>query len=726
MTKIEINGQIVEVPDDFNKLSQSQQQAYVDDIAADMAKKQQATSPSQQMAQIQAFGRYLENQDIKNSVQGMSGFEKFLQSASLQANKALMGVEDLLGFDNGIAVKNTGAPTQARGIDYLERYNNALSEDSPVTNIAGRTVGGIMSAAPLALGAEGVVPAGLGFLGRTGLSALLGGTEASLEMPFSGETRLSNAVEGTIAATIAEPLSIALQAGLKRIPFGALNPFKGNQVEDTVKQVMKDMGLDYELMKPETKKILKSISNSEDIDAAVRNAMETEYGFKLTLGESTGDFRQLSEEARAARTTEGAGDTMRDFKEKQNEAIITASGALAEDAGGKIATNEAMGTALKDALGEAKKFDRANYQDLYKEAARISSDTSIDIPLSSELISKEFYRLAADHMNTDGAMLKDIGNKLARYNILDPKDFNTEMPFTIPDVDVNPLGVSNSEDFIKYLNSLYSNDPRSNMILGQLKDVVEQSADNALAQALKDGGANESADQFLKAARQAREANRAYRGLWEAKDVLQDITGFKPNTKTPLKDASEIVALIRRKPENAERVITELTERGNIAAIEDLRTFMLKDLFDASINPNQVSGEGVGFFSGSKLTSLIKKQEAVLQKVLSPDQYAQLKLFEKQVGKATKKPAGTVNYSGSGYVMFDTLLKLLKATPILNSMATLERFGAEKTVRDAIRSGTRKEIDYVLKLDQNHVKLNTLLREVIDQSLFADESMLAE
>lgn len=718
---LEINGQTIVKPQGFDALPVPQQQAWIDDVSQDLAKKAQAQRQAKTlktMPQIEAFGRYLEGQDIKrNMVDGNNAFEDFMLSAGMQLGKTGIGIKNLLGIGDSKYDERMGRS--------LEQLNNALENQSPVANFGGRVAGGTVAALPLAMSVEAAPAlAGMGWLGRTLTSMGLGSAEGLLEMPFSNETRASNTVYGGLGGAVGEQLSGLLQQGLKRIPFGVLANSR-EQVEKTVREAVEELGLDYDALKPETKEILKNISGAEEIDNAVRNAMETEFGFALTKGEASQDFAQIAAERGASRMSDEAGDVMRDFKDQQNTDITNAAGALADDAGGKIDDYEQMGVVLKEALEDAKSVDRSNYKELYEQARILAKENNIDIPLSAESIQDVFYRLARDHMNTDGNMLKDIGNKLAQYGILDPKQFKADTPILIPDVELQRLGVSNSEDFIKYLNSLYSSDPRANMILGKLKEAIETNADEALAKALSEGGADKTAKQFLDAARQAREANKAYRDLWEAKDILQDITGVKPNTKTPLKDASEVVALIRRKPENARRVIEELINRGNTAAVEDLRTFLLKDLFEVSLNPNVPSGSGKGLFSGAKLTTAINKNDAILKEVLTPDQYSQLKAFEVEVGKATKVPEGAVNYSNSGYKVVEFLMRMLRVTPILNPLANMQEYSAERVVRDAVSSG-REPIDYVMKLDANHTKLNTLIRQVLDKSVFEQDSALAE
>jgi hypothetical protein len=104
---------------------------------------------------------------------------------------------------------------------------------------------------------------------------------------------------------------------------------------------------------------------------------------------------------------------------------------------------------------------------------------------------------------------------------------------------------------------------------------------------------------------------------------------------------------------------------------------------------------------------------------------SQLKAFEVGVGKATNKPAGAVNYSNTASKIADMVVSGLGRTPVLAPLAGLSEIGANSTIKQALKSG-RAPVDHILKLDGNHVKLNALLRQVINQDKFTSESALAE
>jgi hypothetical protein len=707
MPKIVIGNNSFLVDESFNALPDELKEETINEMAASVQSSQSlngSETPAQKQDRINQevlqYGRMMERQDLDQAVSGMNPLHKFVASAGVQVNKVGSGIADLMGMGSG-----------EEGARRLEQTNDALAADSPALNMTGRMAGGVLMAAPLALGAEAAIPAGLGMMGRGALATGLGAIEGGVEKPFSDETRVSNTLIGAAAGMASEPLSMALQAGLKRIPFGALADFaigKSNSVKESIEKSMRDAGMDYSALKPETKKILESINRADDVDVAIKEAMETEYGFKLTAGEQSGDFTQLSAESSAARQSQAAGDLMRDFKIEQNQAITEAGDRMALEAGGEIQGNEQVGTVLKEALISAKGADKKNYQALYTAA----------------VIADAFYNVARESVSTHEGLLKDIGRELARLDILDPEEFARDIPFSIPDLDTKALGVDNAEDFMKFLNSKYSaSDPAGNRILAMIKDAVESNADDVIARSLDtvDGVA---AREFLDVAKAARAANRSYRGLWENKDVLQSLTGLKNQSTEPLKTASDVVKVIMQKPENARKVIAELQSRGSEQAVADLRTYVLKDIMEGSINPNVPVGD-LGFFSGAKLTNGIKKNKASLEAILTPEQMSQLKGFEVGVGKATNKPAGAVNHSNTASKIADMIWNGVSRIPVAAPLAGIREIGANRTIKQALKSG-REPVDHILKLDGNHVKLNALLRQVISQDKFTSESALAE
>lgn len=716
MAQAKINGQIVNVPDNFFEMSDQQQQKVANRTAA----RQASGNPSQMMQDITAYGKYLERQDIKDAVADNNSLTDFALSAGVGVNKFAMGAADLLGF----------GPSEQTARQ-LETVDGVLAEQSPTANFTGRMAGATAAAIPTAFAASMAAPeASLGLAGRMVLSSLTGAADGAVELPFSDESRLGNTVTGAVSGVASEGLITALQQTIKRIPFGSLVDRAvglSETIKDKAAQVFKDAGYEYDALKKTTRDILESIGRSDDVDVAIKNAMENEQGFKLTAGEASQDFDQIGREQDAARNSGEAGNIMRDFKTEQNRDITTASDDLAAAAGGNTANNqEQVGEVLKAALLRAKDDDHNAVKIAYEAAQQLAETSDIQMPLDVDVISKVFYDLAEKNIGTHGGLLKDIGRELARYDVLDPEEFNADLPFALPGGDNGSLNVANTEQFIKFLNSKYTEgDSVGNAILAQIKQAIGENADLVIGHGIK-GADSKAAAAFIKQARKARELNKGYYDLWEAKDVLQETTGLKVGTDTPVRSASEMVKPIMKNPENARNVIEELTARGNVAAVNDLRTFVLKDMFDLSLKPN-VDGSDTPFFSGSALSTYIKKNTDVLREVLTPEQFANLKGFESQVSRATKPPPGTVNHSNTASKILQAVFNVLSLGQYgMAGGAEFKAAAANSTIKDAIKSKGRANIDYILKLDGNHVKLNTVLKQALDQMTFSDDAALSE
>ena len=716
MAQAKINGQIVNVPDNFFEMSAQQQQKVANRTAA----RQASGNPSQMMQDITAYGKYLERQDIKDAVADNNSLTDFALSAGVGVNKFAMGAADLLGF----------GPSEQTARQ-LETVDGVLAEQSPTANFTGRMAGATAAAIPTAFAASMAAPeASLGLAGRMVLSSLTGAADGAVELPFSDESRLGNTVTGAVSGVASEGLITALQQTIKRIPFGSLVDRAvglSETIKDKAAQVFKDAGYEYDALKKTTRDILESIGRSDDVDVAIKNAMENEQGFKLTAGEASQDFDQIGREQDAARNSGEAGNIMRDFKTEQNRDITTASDDLAAAAGGNTANNqEQVGEVLKAALLRAKDDDHNAVKIAYEAAQQLAETSDIQMPLDVDVISKVFYDLAEKNIGTHGGLLKDIGRELARYDVLDPEEFNADLPFALPGGDNGSLNVANTEQFIKFLNSKYTEgDSVGNAILAQIKQAIGENADLVIGHGIK-GADSKAAAAFIKQARKARELNKGYYDLWEAKDVLQETTGLKVGTDTPVRSASEMVKPIMKNPENARNVIEELNARGNVAAVNDLRTFVLKDMFDLSLKPN-VDGSDTPFFSGSALSTYIKKNTDVLREVLTPEQFANLKGFESQVSRATKPPPGTVNHSNTASKILQAVFNVLSLGQYgMAGGAEFKAAAANSTIKDAIKSKGRANIDYILKLDGNHVKLNTVLKQALDQMTFSDDAALSE
>jgi hypothetical protein len=274
---------------------------------------------------------------------------------------------------------------------------------------------------------------------------------------------------------------------------------------------------------------------------------------------------------------------------------------------------------------------------------------------------------------------------------------------------------------IKYLNSLWNNnDPVGNRIIQQIKASIDDS-NNALLDMFGDipedkllemGLNPQVVGDFLQTAQRARGAFSEYKGLWEARDVLQNLVDVRAGTDTPITDPSSVVKRIMSSPENINRVLDVLRNNGQNQAIADLRTYVLKDIFDGAINPNALNAGMEAMFSGAKLSTALSKNEQLLGALLTPSQLTQLRAFEELVTKATKRPVGTVNHSGTAYKMMDFFFNTLGLNKI-PLISVVPETVARRTVNNAT-AGAPSEIAGALRLNDGHNKLNAVMRQLMN------------
>lgn len=666
-----------------------------------------------QQAELARANEQAARYSMNQQVGAMGPLDRFTTAAGIQANRMIQGAADLIGMGDG----NQRANEMAQ----YDMANQALYDQAPVTAFAGNAVGGALAAAPLAALTPEIAGAGMGALAARGLvGATAGALEGAIEYPAMGESRLGNAAFGAGAGLGAEALGTAIKRFMDSRSVGVLDTRTGTQ---NIETALAEQGLRFEQLRPETQNYLKELRNDVDIEDAIQGALETEYGFKLTRGEASGDFTQLSNEAGAARMSGKAADDLRAFKVEQNRGIIAGADSLAEAAGGSASTAELAGRVVKESLERVRQGDENTYRALYDDLRGTAVSSGADLPIPGGRLESTFRQLVADHGSEYEGLLNDIGRRLADYGVLDAAKFGSSPLLDSAEIGRKPLTISNQPELVKYFNSLYSEDPVRQRIVARLKSAAEQSTGETIdgllemdPQTLKLMGLDpEGAQEYIRQARMAREAFKDYNGLWENSDVLQQLVDTKPGSTTPVVDPSAAAKRIMSSPENVRRVVGLLQERGAMDAVADLRTFVLKDIFDQAVNPNNIDAAGEAVFSGSKLSSILKKQAPVLEALLTPDQLAQLRAFEAQVGKATKRPAGVVNQSNTAYKIMDFFFNVLGLgrVPLLSIVPEV---AGRSTVRGALDSTPRQApganvLEDVLRLGDKHKNLNMILRQ---------------
>lgn len=693
--------------------------------------------------------QFLSMQSAQMDANPMSGLQQFTTSAGIQANRMVEGVKDLFG---------AGDPQQRQAeIGQQKLVDQAIAQRSPGINLAGNITGGVLAAAPLALAAEGAVPAGMGFLGRTALSSFLGGAESGLMLPDKdqGETRFTNMGEGVITGLVSEPVATGIAAGLKKA-YGSLKNrgiLASSSMKDQVSDALQEAGVDVSALKPETRALLSRLTSTDNVDSAIDQAIETEFGIQLTTGQRTGDFNMLREEQAALR----GSDEFRAFADQQTADIFTAADEFAADQGLRRVDSDGnpiyesglaggeqskvdSGQAVKGALEEARQASKDEYTELYRAADTLSSELGVELPVDPKMIQSELVDMMREHGNTHEGLLRSIESKLSSYSSARP-GVAPSNPFGLDDVEARQLSLTNNEDLIRDLNALYDpNDPVAGRIVERVKNSIVTAADEALElfdnQLQFAPDITEGSRKALEAARAARASRRSYSQLWQNKDVLDALTDTKSKSTADKVAPSGVVQRVMQTPENAQAVVNLLQDRGADEALAELRTFVTKDLFDSSITGGRTTEQMI---SGKNLTKKFKSQEARLRVVLGDDQFTRLSTLVSQINKATNVPGAAENKSNTAYEMAGRVARLLAdfsqpgsgmavgmfdaagAAKSKQMAATTRRaldsnpeVGLFEAVSNATQVNLPGDISIRLRLeDSNHNAFNTMMRQYL-------------
>lgn len=358
MPTLEINGQRVEVDDGFLKLSPDQQNATVDEIAKSMG-----TSAGAQNAPGLLERGY---NAVKSAVTGEGRMDdpnlpEFRPHGATASEAAKLAAGRMFGDKEQQAdiVRNAlpGAEvTQDSHGNYIVDWNGQRGYINKPgigpLDIASAAGQGGLYAATLASGGE------LGFLPRMGLRALLGaGTSAATDAALipagskQGISPIKAAVTGAGVAggeALAAGGSVAYRA-LSRLLGKGVPVIDGQtgQLTQQAASALHEAGVDPRDITPS---LIDQLTNSATklggvTPAAARTAVAGEFGVPLTRGQATGDVTQTAFEEAARNNAKGsaAGDLMRGFDQRQQQAVANARQNIGEQlAGGQSVANDAL------------------------------------------------------------------------------------------------------------------------------------------------------------------------------------------------------------------------------------------------------------------------------------------------------------------------------------------------------------------------------------------------
>jgi len=409
-------------------------------------------------------------------------------------------------------------------------------------------------------------------------------------------------------------------------------------------------------------------------EALARIRQAEGQGVQLTRAQATQQFAPAEAEQTLLKSISPEGEQARQFAESQQEQLKSAATAFTDKFGGSGRLTEALGETaadtargkgelIQDVLLERKELGRKEVSELYTLAGKTSGEA---LPLNNSAIVE-----IADDMIVNRPITpeveKSINTALAKFGLIgDEVKQSTRNKFKVTDGDqtilitgdVTPLTLNNAEEFRKALNKAVGADQT-----GSAKSVVIE-LDKQIATII-DQGAESGRTSAFKA---ARSAAREQIETFKAKDIIEDLTGFKRGTSTPRVDPELVISKIV-KAKNAvtnirkiKKVLLENPTDQTKAAWRSIQAEMIGDILSQAINKQTLE------ISGTRLNTAISKvSREALQEVLGRKQFAELKRLQSIIGDATVPPPGTTNPSG-------TFTKLLNSAERLGNFAGFGAF----------------------------------------------------
>lgn len=392
-------------------------------------------------------------------------------------------------------------------------------------------------------------------------------------------------------------------------------------------------------------------------------------GVQLTKAQALQDFAPAEAEQTLLKSISPEGEQARQFAEGQQtqlkqavEAFTDKFGGSArlQEAGGELAevTARDKGEQIQSALKTTQDLGRKDVSRLYKDAADTAGEA---VPLNNESLLD-----IADEIIVNRPATADVKNTintaLAKFGLIgDSVEKVSRNKFKVIDGDEaitiigeqTPLTLSNAEEFRKALNVAVGADQTGSakLLIGELDNqvlqVIEQGAESGRTAAFKD----------------ARSAAKEQATLFKAKDIIQDLTGFKKGTRTPTVDPETVITKIAKGDKSVTNIrkikqilLTDSTAETR-QAWQSIKAETVGDIFSQAINKDTLE------ISGARLNSAMKKYKPeALRELLGPKQFAELQALQKVVGNATIAPPGTTNPSG-------TFLRFLNMTERLGNFA---------------------------------------------------------
>lgn len=391
-----------------------------------------------------------------------------------------------------------------------------------------------------------------------------------------------------------------------------------------------------------------------------------EEDIRLTRGQAEQDFDVQNDENSLRVSATREGNEARAFFAQQQEQINAAlqrfrSALIPRSEGGAEVSFETAadrGQVLKDAVRQLRDSGAEGVRQMYREAEamggqELTLDTSGVLQAAQDVLMEEAV---------PETVKRSIAQQMARYGLIGRAEPMNEAGITRVVLDdgsavsfrgqQQPLSVANAENLRKSVNQLYMSDPTgiSQSIKPALDDAVEAAVEQAAGQMGPVG----------QAYRGARDAFRAQKRTFAAKDIVDNLIAVKKGTETDLLLPEQAIAKVvgggPNGVSNLRRVRAVLNSQPTVQSRQAwaaIQQQALADIMDGAIIRNSNANGGimgeVEQISGSKLRTMIFDRYGAdkLRVILGDEQFGQLMKLQRVIGAATIPISGTTNPGGT-------------------------------------------------------------------------------
>lgn len=590
---------------------------------------------------------------------------------------AIRGAVDTatFGFADEIAA-GLGAATGIHG-EFGEYQKNLArqrgvakfdEENNPGARLTGQVVGGVGSGVGLLKAGLSAIPrvANAGRAARYGTAAGEGATLSGVYGFGSGEDGFQNraleaaksmpvgAAGGVVGEVLAPFVSKGVNAVTSRVGAGAIDPTAARA------QLAQSLGVDPATIPDEVAAdFAKRAAQAVDPANAAREAAAGEFGIPLTRGQATQDMASLGFEEAARNQARGqlAGNTVRNFDERQQAAIANARTGIAEQVDqGRPVTTTSQNEMSQDILDGLKQRERHAWQDVdfaYEAARDAGTALRTDAVQGAGTAVRrglEESSFVLNETSTPYAMraLQEVDNMV---NLKGALANRTATGPVEPGAEVAGVSLAGVEKVRSKLLALERNAPftEKGAVVGVRKSFdkwLDDAADTGLLEGTPEG------IELFKAARKAR---RDYASKFESNPRQADDDAGRLIEKMIEKDATpvELANGLFGSAKAGERGVSVRTaarlkeifepdspEWGSVKQAAWFKVTGVNADGAATLGPEAVSKRILEFAAG--------KGEPFAQVLYSPAEIAQMRRFAVAL-QQTVTPRNVRNPSGSGY-----------------------------------------------------------------------------